>query len=371
MKITDIKMHILSVPLTKPQNLSFAKMQSRNTLIIEVITNKNIIGIGESWINFPPWGGVERKATLEQGLFPLLVGENPLEINHIHQNLLNKLTGVGRQWGALGIIYQAISAIDIALWDILGKETNSPVYKILGGGSAKPVPIYASGIETSMGEEAILRWLKRGVKAFKVKVGIKDIVEEINYLQKIREIIPNDSKLMIDANQGWDFKKALDFLKKAKDLNLFWVEEPLPCHEYNEMHLIQKKTGIPVAAGENLYGHKEFRELLEKDAATVIQPDLTKAGGITSAKEIITLARAWNKSFAPHVYGSAIGLTAALHLTSAIPGGIILEVDSTENPLQKDLLEETFEIKDGCIIPSVNAGLGININYDFIEKYSV
>lgn len=155
LKITDIKMHILSVPLTKPQNLSFAKMQSRNTLIIEVITNKNIIGIGESWINFPPWGGVERKATLEQGLFPLLIGENPLEINHIHQNLLNKLTGVGRQWGALGIIYQAISAIDIALWDILGKETNSPIYKILGGGSAKPVPIYASGIETSMGEEII------------------------------------------------------------------------------------------------------------------------------------------------------------------------------------------------------------------------
>jgi len=370
LKITDIKIDVLSVPLSNSQRVSFGKMQSRNTIIIQIITSEGITGIGESWINFPSWGWIERKATLIEGVFPILINQNPLEVNILHEKMVRTLSGVGKQWGALGVIYQAISAVDVALWDILGKTLKSPIYHILGGGSGKPIPIYASGIDPLDGEEIIHRWLDRGVKAFKIKVGLDKQEEEMKFLRKVREIAPN-SHIMIDATQHWDVKGAIQFLEQAKDVNLSWVEEPISSDDYEGMKLIQDRTGIPVAAGENIYGLQNFRRLFESNGVTIVQPDVTKVGGISSARNIITLGWAWNKVFAPHIYGSAVGLIAALHIMSAFPGGKMLEVDSTENPLQKDLLLEPLELRDGYIYPPQGYGLGINLNVDFINKYSI
>lgn len=373
MKITGVKTIILSYPLDKPVTTSFGQMHSRTNMLVVIETDEGISGIGETWTNFPHWAAEERKITVEQGIKPLLMGENPLNISYLWEKMYKSLmkSGAGLQWGARGPLIQAISGVDIALWDILGKKLNTPIYQLLGGKVQDQIKAYASGLGPGDFGGYIEDSLSRGYTAFKLKVGFgRDL--DLHNLKAVREMIGHGRTLMIDANQGWiDADEAIEHLKLYTDYNPAFIEEPVPADQLADLKKIKDSRIMPVAGGENVYTRQEFKRVFTAGALNIIQPDITKTGGLSEARHICTMAWAWNLPFAPHMFGTAVGLAASLQLLASTPNGLFMEVDANPNPLRTDLLAEaSFSFENGCFVLADNIpGLGIKLNMDVLKEY--
>lgn len=372
MKIIGVETIVLSYPLARPVTMSFGTMTDRTNVLIKVDTDEGISGIGETWTNFPHWAAEERKITVEKGIKPLLINENPLNISFLWNKLYRSLmkSGAGLQWGAKGPLMQAISGVDIALWDILGQKLDTPVYQILGGMACPEIGAYASGIGPRGYEREVQDCVDKGYSAFKLKVGFgKDL--DLHNLETVRQIIGSRT-LMIDANQGWDDAgQALDHLKLYERYDIAFIEEPVPADQLDDLKRVRESGIMPVAGGENVYGRTDFKNALTGGALDIVQPDVTKAGGLSESKIICDMGGAWRLPFAPHMYGSAVGLAASLHLLAAVPGGLFMEVDSTRNPLQTELLEDSFYTfeKGRFILSGDRPGLGIKLNMDFVKEF--
>ncbi|CAG7616839.1 D-galactarolactone cycloisomerase [Paenibacillus allorhizosphaerae] len=345
-------------------------MDARTTVLVKVETDTGEYGIGEIWNNFPSWGVYEKVTTLKHGITPLLIGEDPLDIGEINAKLFRALTVLGLQWGALGPIYQSISGIDMALWDLKGKHMGKPVAQLLGGHDRQPVQVYASGIGPGEIENLIESHQEMGVSAFKLKVGKND-EQDFRNLQKMRGMLQPDDKIMIDANQAWDRENAIRNLQRFKAFNLTWIEEPLRCDDFNGYRFVRESTGIPVAAGENLYGERHARMALENRALDIIQPDLSKNGGISECRAMADIARSADVPFAPHFLGGAVCLAASLHFFSAVPGGVLLELDANPNPFREKLFTTPFVVKDGKLAVPQGPGLGMELDPEFVEHYRI
>lgn len=375
MKITDLRPLILSGPLDKPVRTSFGTMTSRPAVLVEIETDEGIVGVGESWVNFPHWAWEERRASLLQGIRPLVLGEDPRDILHIHSKLLRALFrgGAGLQWGAPGPLMQAISGVDIALWDILGKRLGCPIYRLLGGAPRGEIPAYASGLGPQELEEPVRRSLQQGFSAFKLKVGFGR-KEDLYNLGLMRDLIGSRAKLMIDANQAWrDADEALGHLKSYREFNIEWVEEPVPAEHLADLQRIRRSIKLPVAGGENLYGRQGFLGALAAGALDVVQPDLTKTGGITEGRIVCEMAACWDLPFAPHMFGTAVGQAASLQLLAAVPGGLCMEVDVTPNPLLQGILKRSsFVLAQGAFqLQNEMPGLGIELDKEVIRELSI
>lgn len=375
MKITDVIPIVLSYPLETQVKTSFGRMRRRTNLLVQIETDAGISGIGESWTNFPHWGFEERRATILKGVRPLLLGEDPRAIAFLWEKLHRALMhgGAGLQWGAKGPLMQAISGIDIALWDILGKSLGTPVYRLLGGSGNVKIPAYASGLGPEGFEPYVEESLRKGYCAFKLKVGFgRDT--DLKNLQTMRELIGSERSLMVDANQAWrTAAEALEHLNAYREFGLALIEEPVPADRHAELRKIREQRIAPVAGGENVYGREGFRQTLGAEALDVVQPDLTKTGGISEARIICQMAWAWEIPYAPHMFGTAVGLTASLHLMAATPNGLFMEVDATPNPLMTRLLKKSiFELRTGgFVISGEGPGLGIEIDTEVLKEYEV
>lgn len=375
MKVNDLKPVILSSPLDKPVRTSFGTMTSRPGMLVEIETDEGIVGVGESWVNFPHWAWEERRATLLQGIRPLILGEDPRDIQRIRGKLFRALFrgGAGLQWGAPGPLMQAISGVDIALWDILGKSLECPIYRLLGGAPPAAIPAYASGLGPQDFEEPVLRSLRQGFSAFKLKVGFGR-KEDLHNLRLMRDLIGDRAKLMIDVNQAWrNADEALAHLEAYREFELEWVEEPVPAERLADLRRIRRSARIPVAGGENLYGRRGFHRAFASGALDVVQPDLTKTGGITEGRIVCEMAACWELPFAPHMFGTAVGQAASLHLMAATPGGLWMEVDATPNPLLQRLVKRSsFRLENGAFqVQDEMPGLGIELDKEVIRELSI
>lgn len=370
MKITKVEPIVLRVPLDSPVVTSFGMMTSRTCVLVSVEADTGEYGIGEIWNNFPSWGVYEKIATLKHGIEPLVVGEDPRDIGRIHQKLLKTHTVMGLQWGALGPIYHSISGVDMALWDLLGKHTGYSVAKLLGGSVRESVGVYASGLGPGTFEELVEQHLEAGVTAFKLKVG-KEEQQDIRNLKRMRDILPAQTKLMIDANQAWQRRTAIHCLQRYKEFDLTWIEEPLRCDDLEGLSLIREVTGIPIAAGENLYGQRNTRMALERNALDIIQPDLSKQGGISECRRMVDLAASWEVPYAPHFLGGAVCLAASVQFVAGIPGSVILELDANPNPFRERLFTKPIVIVNGHISVPEQPGLGFELDEEFVQFHRV
>ena len=367
MKITEIRTMVLGTKIDPPIRTSFGSMTQRYMILVNIRTSAGLEGWGESWSNFPAWSPYERVHTLNTGLSPLLIGEDPLQIAQLHTKMRLASRILERQWGAPGPVAQAISALDIALWDIAAKAQNKPLHQLWGLHHSR-IPVYASALGPQIPTEIIKKMQDNGVNAFKLKLGFGLETDKRN-LEHIRELIGPEANLMVDANQAWDLNSSFSMIDVLEPHNIFWLEEPLAADEWENMASLRNALPFPLAAGENIFSSQSFEKFLSTGAVDIAQPDVCKIGGLSEMREVCSQVSRLGLQFAPHYLGGAVGLLASLHLFAASKGALIMELDPHANPLREEFAGKLLEISDGHLQIPQNPGIGFDANEVLIKKY--
>ena len=354
-------------PLTTPVVTSFGEMRDRPTLFVRVEDDDDQTGWGEVWCNFPSVGAEHRTRLINEMLAPMLAGRAVTHPSEVFEHLSAATSVLALQSGEPGPFAQTIAGIDIALWDLFAKRAKTPLWRLLGGTTGR-MRVYASGINPAGCVEQAEAAMRRGHRAFKLKIGFDADNDRAN-LRGLRRLV-GDAFLAVDVNQGWGIEQALQLAPALEQFDLAWLEEPLRAdHPWSEWRRLQKRLTIPLAGGENIAGYENFATALTEGMLTVVQPDAAKWGGITGC---ITVARdvlASKRHYCPHFLGGGIGLLASAHLLAGSRGGGLLEVDSNDNPLREDFCGAVADIKDGEIVLPETPGLGVEPDVKAIEKY--
>ncbi len=343
----------------------------RNATLVRVWTNKGIHGVGE--VSEDSCIPQSVSSIIDEHFRAMLIGENPFDIEKLWRKMFVRSLHWGRKGGAIKII----SGLEIALWDIVGKALNRPVYDLLGGVCRERVRVYASaGMSNEENEliEEMLRHKEEGYTALKMRIGGSPR-GDVEKVRKVRDAIGKDIDLMADAGMSyvdatWDFNTALRVARGLEPADLFWLEEPLINDDIDGYARLAAEVDIPIAAGENEYTKYGFKELIARRAVDIVQPDATRSGGIMECKKIAAIADAFQMRMAPHIFTSGVSLMANLHLIVSSPNAIIMEYDRTINPLRDELLIEPLKYENGFItFPKGIPGLGVNLTDELIEKF--
>lgn len=343
----------------------------RNATLVRIWTNKGIHGIGEVSEDSCIPQSVE--SIIDEHFAPMLIGEDPFQIEKLWRKMFVRSLHWGRKGGAIKII----SGLEIALWDIIGKALNRPVYDLLGGIVRDRIRVYASaGMSNEESEliEEILEYKEQGYTAMKMRIG-GDPRGDVEKVRKVREAVGSEIDLMADAGMcyvdaAWDYNTAIRVARKLEPCDLLWLEEPLINDDIDGYARLAAEVDIPIAAGENEYTKYGFKDLIVKRAVDIVQPDATRSGGIMEVKKIAAIADAFQMRMAPHIFTSGVSLMANLHIIASSPNAMIMEYDRTINPLRDELLVEPLEYKDGMIsFPKGIPGLGVKLTDELIEKF--
>jgi len=370
MKITEVELICLNLPEKKEIADS-----SQDAVVVKVHTDEGIIGVGE--IDSHP---SIVKAVVEapmshrdsHGVAELLVGEDPFDREVLWQKVYKKTAHYGRR----GIAIQVIGGIDIALWDIVGKVCGKPIYKLLGGCFRNKVQAYASALFPEDPREIvkqIANYVEIGFKGVKFGWGAfgLETSKDIQLVKAAREAVGKDIKLMVDAGEQWDASTAIERARKLEEYNPFFLEDVLSPDDLNGYAKLTRATSLRIAAGEAETTRFPYRDLIEKGNVDVIQPDVTRVGGISEAQKIAWMAHDRGVMFIPHCWSTDILVAATLQLLAAIPQESLLEFCVTNKPLRKNLIVEPFSIsKEGFVKVPEKPGLGIELNEEIIKKYS-
>lgn len=386
MKITDIQTFLLRVPLGKERFYSSqCAFPERNSLLVRIESDAGIVGWGESGHYGP---GEPVAAFIDAVLKPLLVGKNPLDNAVLWEEMFTTIRDYGRK--TTGV--EAISGVDIALWDMAGKFHKKPVYELMGGAFRTKVKGYATGCYyrgddvldyrkslQALRDEAA-GYLDDGFTALKGKVGLLQVEEDAERVAAIREAVGKDTLLMMDANHAYNFHSAKRMGKYLEELNIHFFEEPVLPENFYGYRKLRESLNLAIAAGENEFTRFGFVELLKNDCLDIIQPNIGCAGGFTEVKRIEAIASAYHVQVIPHCWGSGVALAAALQFCATIAlsphtafagtaNAPMIEYDKNFNPLRDELLTNRFTVVDGFVQVPDGPGLGIEINMDVLNKH--
>lgn len=374
MKIVKIEPFVVSQKLGTPFYFSQWEYDARKICLVRITLENGTYGWGEG---YGPADVI--KAGIEF-FRQFLIDKEALE----HETLWQEMYRRSMDYARSGTLQAAISAIDVALWDVKGKLLDQPVSVLLGGIKNPIIQPYATGLYFTKGEDLKIKLTKeaqlyksQGFKAVKMKIGLS-IKEDLDYIAAVRKAIGPDMKLMVDANHAYSCKEALELCHKMEKYDISWFEEPVSPEDYEGYRRLRKKTKIPIAGGECEYLKFGFKRLLENECVDIAQPDICAAGGLTEAKRIATLAQSYCKDVVPHSWGTWIAISAAVHFVANLdknPGRLFddlptMELDRTENPLRDHLTTKSFSIADGLIEAPRTPGLGVDVNLDILHKYS-
>jgi len=338
--------------------------------LIAVFTDEGITG----------WGSAFTNDALVRGalhvLEPLYLGENPLEPERVSEKLHANTFWMGRG----GSITHAISGIDIAMWDILGKATGQPVGRLLGGRYRERVRPYASLLmcDPPALAEQLAAVRAQGFRAFKIgwgPFGRHSFALDEVIVRAAREAVGPESLLMVDAGASdafWPqgYKWAVRTARMLADYDVYWFEEPLRPDNLNDYVLLRNGSPVPIAGGEVLTRRQSFTPWLQQRAFDIVQPDVTKVGGISEERRIAWMADEYGVRFIPHGWNTALGLAADLHLASANPHTDLVEY-LTGSPYIDDLVEARWKLdSEGMLAVPDGPGLGISLNMDAVEKHT-
>lgn len=366
MKITDVKTLRLRAPVPpKEQVYSRTGVRtSRSALLVQVETDEGITGIGSCSGN-----GSLIEVIIERVFKPLLMGKDPINVENLWEECY---FGAGvRAFGSRGIGVVALSGIDIALWDILGKVTNTPLFKLLGKTPRERVAVYATALypeETGNVVKKARAFSDKGFRGVKVKIGF-DLTKDLESVKAVRAELGKDFTIMTDANMGYEVEVAEKAAAVLEQCQVAWLEEPLFVEDIEGHAILRSRCKVPIALGENLHTRFAFQHYMERAAVDILQPDVARAGGISEVCKISALAAKHGLPISLHTYGDAVSLAASLHLASALENSSVMELDCTYNPLRSELLKEPLHAEDGLMVPPQGAGLGVELDPKAVAKY--
>ena len=386
MRIKHMQAWWVRVPIeTARQHRSdFGVVRTFDAAILRIETDDGIVGWGEGK-NAAGSAGTYGALVhmLNHEVAPLLIGRDPRDISTIWEMQYNgsragTAAAAGHampQIARRGVSVAAISAVDIALWDIFGKSLGQPVWRLLGGRKLEAMPAYASGgwaDAENIGEQLKSYIDQGGFKGVKMRVGAMDGPPNVSAarVRAAREALGPDVDLMVDAHGTYTVAGAKRFMQLVSDCNLAWFEEPVIADDKSGMAEVRAAGSIPIATGESEATRYAFRDLAVLKSADIFQPDPAFCGGISEAMRIGTIASAFNLRFAPHLWAGAPCFFAGLHICAASPASFVVEYSLGANPMIHDLVEETIEVKDGMIAIPDRPGLGFTISERFLEAHA-
>lgn len=359
--ITKTKFVVLRIPCTVPVKTSFGTMHDRPALFLELEDSTGNKGIGEVWCNFPACGAEHRAQLLDTAVLPVLVGQTFESPATCFESLQNQFVRLAIQAGEPGPIAQCIAGIDVALWDLVSRRADLPLYCLLGG-SNSTIPAYASGINPNNALQTVHRCRDQGFRAFKLKIGF-DHATDLKNVASISASLEPGERFMVDANQSWSLDDAVAVLPDLMEHRLDWLEEPIMANSPAEhWQTLASACTIDLAAGENMINTQDFEHAIAGDWLDVIQPDVCKWGGISALLLVARQIIASGKRYCPHYLGGGVGLAASAHLLAAVGGKGLLEIDSNDNPLRTDIFPS--HVTDGMLTLSDEPGLGITQAFD-------
>jgi L-alanine-DL-glutamate epimerase-like enolase superfamily enzyme len=360
MKITDVRAHLLAIPIKEKDFPARWAWLNFNQVIVAIHTDEGITGYGEAFGYGVPHATA---SVINQVLKPMLVGEDPTQITALSDQMFRQT----HLYGRYGITTFAISGIDIALWDITGKCAELPLYRLLGGTRASQVPAYASLVKYRDQEElrvAALHAQKAGYRAIKLHQ------LEVESLRMAREAMGEEIRLMVDVNCPWSPEQALDMARKFKPYRIAWLEEPIwPPEDFRSLARVAGLSGIPIASGENACTVFQFTEMLEAGAATYIQPSVIKVGGVSEWRKIAALAEPYNVKIAPHSPYFGPGFLATAHLVASSP--LADSIEFLYVNLEANIFKTPLKLEKGYFLLPQGPGLGLDIDWEVIKHYEV
>ena len=390
MKITKVECFVLLVPDYRADACSSAQ----DDMVVKIHTDEGLVGIGETDTN--PWVAramIEAPGThiMGLGLTEMLVGKDPTDVEGLWEKMYMGSAMTGRR--GLGIC--AMGALDMALWDLRGKAENKPCWQLLGGAiNPNGITPYASLLPegddldtyTRILVERAVKAQQLGFRAAKLEICIKgpyshnslqiaDDRECAKIVAACRKAVGPDMTLMVDVAYAWaDWKEALRAIEMFADQDIYFIETPLPSDDIEGYAKLVKTSPVRVAAGEWLNSRFEFRELTDRDALDVVQPDVGRVGGLTEARRVAMAARDKGLAVVPHCWKSAIGIAASAHLAVVSPTCTYIEFlprELADSSLRKDLCSVELPVVNGQIPLPTAPGLGITLNEDALVKYRV
>jgi len=364
-KITAVEVYPLRAELREPFAFSQWTFRHRETTLVAVRTDQGLTGWGEAYGPSAP-----NAAAVREFFAPQILGRDPRDTEELWHFLFARSLDYGQK----GTMVAAISALDIAFWDIKAQAAGVPLYRLLGGAETETIPCYATGfyfgegdLEGSFAREAE-RYLADGFTSVKMKVGL-GVERDAALVAGVRRSIGPGTGLMIDANHAYTAVEAIALGRRVEGLQIRWFEEPVSPLDLRSYREVKRRITIPIAGGECEYTRFGFEPLLRRRAVDYAQPDLCACGGISEGMKIATLASIYGVHVTPHAWGSAVGLAAALHFYAALPGPParvppaekLLEYDRTENPFRTELVEEPIQFERGRLLLPQGSGLGVRV----------
>ncbi len=388
MKITDIECHILVAPDLRED----ATSSSQDNIVVIVHTDEGISGIGET--DTGPWlvkAAIEAQGShsMAMGMKDLLIGEDPFDTSAIWEKLYTFTAMSGRR----GAVICAMGAIDMALWDIKGKALNMPCYKLLGGAHKDHIVPYASlqphGDTVEEYRDSIVEWAYRakeyGFSAGKMEctldgpyrhLGLTGSDEQMTEIvEACREAVGPDFTMMVDVQYRWyDAQECLRTVRNWDHLDIFFLETPLQIDNLEGYAILSREAPMRIACGEWQNTRFEFIDLMDRGGIQVAQPDVGRVGGLTEAMRVCHMAQDRGRLIVPHCWKTGIGIAASAHMALAVPNCPLIEflpAELCDSALRRELVNDPLVMKDGKIELPDRPGLGVELNWDAMERYKV
>jgi len=374
MEITDLEVIGLSYSLPEGEGLGDARGfgHDRATTLLRLETDTGLVGWGEA---FAPGSIVQ--GVVDELFRDTVVGMDPFDV----EQLADRSYTNAYHFGGDVFVQSALSAVDVACWDIRGKAVGRPVHRLLGGGECRELLPYASTMYFTERDRPIAEPIEtavdEGFAAAKIKIGT-GVEEDVERVRTARDILGDDARLMVDINGNYRPDQAVRTAEAIAEYDIEWMEEPVPPENLSGYRELRGRVDVPLAAGEAHYGRFEFKRLIDDRLVDVVQPNLARCGGLSEARRIADMASTENVAVRPHIWNSAVGMTAAVQFAASVseyphtrnvPDPMLIECDRSPNPLRDDLLETPLDPTGGSLAVPQEPGLGVTVDTDAVERY--
>ena len=382
MKIKEVTAVPVRAPQTGPVSghLPYGKELSKfirtgyTSCFVKIESDDGVVGVGESLVREVPEATA---AIIEKLLRPILLGNSIYDIDVLWERMYATMRTRGH---TRGYLLEAISGVDLALWDLLGKQLDLPVHKLIGGAQSRELKAYASSIlfgkPKAIAREAT-KLVDEGHRQIKLKVGMTES-EDVANVKAVRDAVGYEVDLMVDANSAFSASEAVRRGRKFERYECFWFEEPVPPDNMDGYIEVSRKLDIPIAGGESYFSRYDFRDLIARDAVDIVMPDIGRAGGISECRKIASMASAFGKLYTPHIGLSGAGVRAAtLQFACTLPRELFLtyeyyRIPNRPNPLATDVVKRPIEVfRGGYVEVPQRPGLGIELDEEALKRYAV